>query len=68
MIRDPERIERMARKLVYLWNHMPGMRLGQMVAYAASSGGWEEADTFYVEDDVIERGLDAAIAAKEAAQ
>jgi hypothetical protein len=53
-MRDPDRIRRLAEKLIALWQTMPDMRLGQMVHHLTPDG----QDTFYVEDSLVEKRLD----------
>lgn len=53
-MRDPARIDRILGKLRAYWMTHPDLRLGQLVVNMASSGG---ADTFYVEDEPLEREL-----------
>ena len=56
-MRDPERIPKILQKLQAAWEQVPDWRLGQLVenVKAASEG---RMDTFYIEDDQMERGLD----------
>lgn len=35
----------------------PQLRLGQLLSIAASRGGWESDDLFYVPDDTLSKGL-----------
>ncbi len=59
-MRDPARIDRILNMLKRYWKTYPDLRLGQIVENAAHVGhapGGGGPDTFYVEDDVIERGL-----------
>lgn len=59
-MRDPNRIPRIVEKLRALWLAHPDLRLGQIVVNATPSG----LDTFYAEDDKIEEGIDALLAAE----
>ena len=56
-MRDPNRIDRMTSKLRRLWHLKPDWRLGQTVVNMAKC-----ADPFGVEDDRMEREIDAALA------
>lgn len=60
-MRDPARINRIVEKLQAYWQTYPDLRFGQVVAICAP----RDADLFYVEDDQIEAGIDAAINVKE---
>lgn len=52
-MRDPARIDRMIDKLRKYWKCYPDLRLGQIIENMKPA----YADTFNVEDDVIERTL-----------
>jgi hypothetical protein len=56
-MRDPERIPRMLQMLEVLWLAYPDLRLGQIIVNAMRPH--DDHSVFYVEDDVIERGIDA---------
>lgn len=56
-MRDPERIGPLLRTLREFWEKRPDLRLGQIVSSAAKLGGWSHDDVYYVEDDVVSRGL-----------
>lgn len=56
MVRDPARIDRMCELLRQLWHAMPDQRLGQL--FGNLYAGPEQ---FFMEDDVMERKLSAAI-------
>ena len=58
-MRDPERITHILQKLERYWVQHPDLRLGQLIENAKAMATRSEIDTFYVEDDVMERGLDA---------
>jgi len=55
-MRDPQRIDRILRKLQKIWKANPDWRLGQLVVNLT-----KEADPFYVEDDQLENLLDVTI-------
>ena len=55
-MRDPQRIERVLRKLERFWRKHPDLRLGQLVSVLSAS------DVFQVEDDVLEQALDERLA------
>lgn len=58
-MRDPKRIPTILHKLHILWEKNPDLRLGQIVENAkAASKVSPKMDTFYIEDEVIEEGLD----------
>lgn len=57
-MRDPERIPRILEKLRILWEKTPDVRLGQLVENAKYASRSYDIDTFSVEDDVIEKGID----------
>lgn len=54
-MRDPDRIERIAAKLTRAWALYPDLRLGQLMHNLARPAD----DTFAIEDDELERRLDA---------
>lgn len=69
-MRDPERIDEVLEALREAWIQFPDARLTQLVANAAYEGmkktnkdkgvplvSYANFDTFYVEDDVLLRGL-----------
>ncbi len=62
-MRNPDRIIRIAAKLVKYWNRYPDLRLAQIVsnAYHTIPGG---RDSFFMEDDVLEKYLDLELARK----
>lgn len=53
--RDPKRIPRILAKLEKVWKKNPDLRLGQLITNC-----WTNSSNvlFYVEDDVLEKGLD----------
>ena len=53
-MRDPKRIDRILAKVRAHWHTYPDLRLTQLICNACPTRG----DPFYVEDDVLERGLD----------
>jgi hypothetical protein len=57
-MRDPERIPRILEKLRILWAEMPDLRLGQLVDNARMVSDGHDIDLFYIEDDLIEEGLE----------
>jgi hypothetical protein len=58
-MRDPARIDRIAKKLVRIWKASPDLRLGQLVTYAALAACDNEKERVWsVEDDEIEAALD----------
>jgi len=52
-MRDPKRIKRILSKLGKLWEQYPDMRLGQMLSWLSPL-----PDSFYLDDDVLERKMD----------
>jgi len=60
-MRDPSRIYRIASYLTEVWRRNPDLRLAQLISNAASEVGWENPDTFHLEDDKLEEGLMAMI-------
>ena len=56
-MRDPDRIPRILQVLSAAWMANPDMRLTQLVNNATFIAGNPRQDTFYVEDEVTERGL-----------
>lgn len=64
-MRDPARIDRILGKLRKVWYSAPDQRLAQLVFNCIDSQGrgrdenGRPTDTFYIEDDVVESGLDA---------
>jgi len=57
-MRDPARIPRMLEKLRIIWEDSPDLRLGQLIENARLSSS-TKGDTFNIEDDGLENGLDA---------
>jgi uncharacterized protein YihD (DUF1040 family) len=57
-MRDPNRIPRILEKLRLLWEKSPDLRLGQLVENAKLASNGHQIDTFSVEDDLIEQGMD----------
>ena len=57
-MRDPNRIDGILAALTLAWKKHPDMRLTQIVASAASLGGWTNPDPFYCEDGTMKRGLE----------
>ena len=57
-MRDPARIDRMLEKIRAIWKAYPDLRLGQLINAAGNRGGWKDNDQFYVEDTLLEKGLD----------
>ena len=56
-MRDPKRIDRILKELKELWEKVPDWRLGQLIENVKEASG-AKIDTFYVEDDHIEKGLE----------
>lgn len=56
-MRNPERIDRIIRKFTYLWKSYPDWRMAQLYVNLFGTG-----DTFYLEDDLLEKRLDDIIA------
>jgi len=52
----------MVEKLGAIWTSQPDMRLGQLVENLRNNNGAGVPELYFVEDDVIERKLDAALA------
>ena len=63
-MRDQARVYRIASKLAAYWSVYPDMRLGQLYA-AIASPHWGSNDFYYLEDDLFEKALDAALKAAE---
>jgi hypothetical protein len=57
--RDPARIGRMVEKLRALWLSNPDMRLGQLAENLGVSYKLNAASLYHIEDDDMERRLDA---------
>lgn len=57
-MRDPKRIPVLLEKLRTIWEAYPDLRLGQIVENAKSASKGNKIDTFSVEDDLLEEGLD----------
>lgn len=57
-MRDLTRIDRIAGKLRMYWLRHPDLRLGQIVCNLTLSSDPLAADSFYVEDAVLEAALD----------
>lgn len=61
-MRNPNRIKRIVSKLYRYWEANPDLRLGQLVSNAATKGAGKPInDVFFVEDNVIESGINAFI-------
>jgi len=57
-VRNPKRIGRITDIILKIWIQMPGMRLGQLLYNAIGELRPPELiDVFYVEDDLLEEGL-----------
>ena len=56
-MRDEKRIERIIRKVEWLWKLVPDWRLGQLVSNIAG----KDPMLFYLEDEDLEPKLDAWI-------
>lgn len=61
-MRNPDRIDRMLGLLRAYWHAHPNLRLGQIVGNFTPRIKWVNGDSdpgnsYYVEDDVIERAL-----------
>jgi hypothetical protein len=65
-MRDPERIDRVLKKIEKFWKIYPDLRLGQMlvIIHNLSTHG-KGADVFNTEDDEWEKWLDYAIETHE---
>lgn len=57
-MRDANRIPGILDKLKRLWELHPDLRLGQLVENAKMASNGRHIDTFSVEDDFVEQGLD----------
>jgi hypothetical protein len=55
-VRDPERIDRILKKLGEVWAKYPGMRLAQLLYSFADPQ--RDTDLFYLEDSRLEELLD----------
>ena len=60
-MRDPARIKRICRKLQALWETQPDTRLCQLASNLSYNLKGIASDSFYVEDDVMEKAIDAAL-------
>jgi len=56
-MRDPARIRRIAAKLATLWECWPDWRLGQLIDNITPP----DQDAFYIEDELLEKLIDAAL-------
>ena len=62
--RDPLRIHQITNKLLAVWYAQPDLRLAQLIFVASTKAvqpNPKDNDIFYVEDDVLEAGLDLMI-------
>lgn len=59
-MRDPKRIKRIVEKLSQYWESHPDLRLGQIIENSKDLSD-VKSDTFYIEDDDLEKGLDVMI-------
>ena len=57
-MRDPKRIPRILSKIEQMWKERPDWRLGQLLENVKRCSGNEDTDTFYVEDEAIEKAMD----------
>lgn len=62
VMRDPERIERVIKKLEKLWHLVPDWRLGQLISNLLGPG---PHDVFFLEDDEWEELIDKAMLFEE---
>lgn len=61
-MRDPARIRRMLEQIRQIWQRHPDLRLGQLIENAkVASGLHADADTFNVEDNRLEEGLERLV-------
>ena len=58
-MRDPNRIHDMLDALEKVWSKLPDWRLGQLIANAAISYGYE--DSFFMEDEKLLKWLKESI-------
>ncbi len=52
-MRDPKRIKPLLKTIERVWKLFPDCRLCQLLENAAFTGGWEDTDLFYLEDEKI---------------
>jgi|WetSurMetagenome_2_1015567.scaffolds.fasta_scaffold09230_9 hypothetical protein len=66
-MRDPERIERVCRKLYLIWGDYPDMRFGQFLENYIFGHHISHPDgcIFHIEDDIVEKKLDEMIREKQ---
>ena len=55
-MRDPERIDRLLKKIGEVWKKYPDMRLTQLLYFLSAAK--PKTDLFNLEDSVIEEALD----------
>jgi hypothetical protein len=61
-MRNPERIERICKRLERLWKKYPDMRMGQILENFVFGHHLEKGNCiFYQEDDITERNLDKVL-------
>ena len=58
-MRDTQRIDRIISKISVFWKQYPDLRLGQIIENAKITSPGSKTDTFNIEDDVLEQGLDS---------
>lgn len=61
-MRDPQRIDRLLSVVKRLWQKQPDLRLCQLITNAVGMATLKETpDYFYIEDDVLLKGLELYI-------
>ena len=60
-MRDPDRIPILLEKIRKVWLQYPDLRLVQLIQGVSKRPGFNERDTFYMEDDVFSQYLDSWI-------
>lgn len=60
-MRDPKRIDRITKILNEMWHKYPDWRLGQLISNLAP----RSRDVFFVEDDDMEKWIEAWLRGKE---
>lgn len=62
-MRDPKRIDRIAKMIGKAWHYVPDFRFWQFITYLVEyfPDEWAGGDLFYAEDDVWKSALDNMI-------
>ena len=64
-MRDPERIPKILEKIRILWEKNPDWRLGQLLENAKDISDSHWIDTWSMEEEMLEQGLDRLIAVEQ---